>query len=690
MRSFPGFCLSDIVYRNRFIYLGTSEGVLHVVGALDGRTRWVYRTGRRRAVAPVVERGVAYLSISDGSLHAVDAFSGRRVWARGAAKPLAEPGTAQRLPGPILLGDSVVYREGRRLVGRAKDDGAIVTTLALPNGDVTFPVEAAGGVIIGVDDDLYAIDPDLVRIRWRTALGDEGPVTPAVFGGTVVAGTRKGSVFAVNVESGRIRWRYGDLPAAVTDVATDGVVVFAVSSTGNVYALSAETGRLLWRFDTEGAFVSRPLTSGASVLFGSNDGRLYSVSADDGRFEWAYDTEDAYVSSLATDGSAAYFAANAHAGERGTTRLVGFDVNRALASLRAFGEGPIRRRREERDTVSTVLVDGAVLAARRVGSTSGVFTMHAWPYRFFSALGNANALVGATTPRRGARVSDSLAVASATLGLTAGPTALLLFTLVFAASALGFLALPRTIPILGALHRVGSAVETPLAVGTQTRRPMRFVLRNPWMLALTFGAELVLVPVFVGMRLIAGPAESFARFVAWGVVSGALALLVAASVRTFLLRGVSQVLAGEPFRVGRCRPRGQMLVRVVTLYVLCGIVLSAVFALIEVSGALSVGWLLAPALMLAAVCVPVMLADCFVVVECLSVPRAYLAAARVLLSRPAALIGLWAGALLTVGMATGIGFVWGDGAALLAALVAAPIASTLLAAESVRICTQSG
>lgn len=688
-RSFRGLCMSPIAVRNGMVYVATDDGVLHVLKAADGGTRWTYPTGRIGPAVPVVEQGRVWLATGDGSTYALDAFTGRRLWVRRPSAPEGTPGGYFLPAGPASLGKVLIQRVGRRLVGMRKTTGETASSLELPTGELTYPAVTLRSVVIGARESLYAVGPELETVKWRANLEDEGLVTPATGDDLVYTGTRRGAVIAVEGRRGQVRWRYSGLPAPVTGVSTDGVLVFASTNAGNLYAFAADTGRLAWRFDTEGSFVSQPAASGGSTFFGSNDGRLYSVNADDGSFEWAYETDGEYVTSVATEGNRAYFVANTFAGEEARTRLVAFDVDWAIAGIRAFTGSPIRGRRAQQDTVSTVLVDSGVVAAKRVGPRGGIVGPLMWPYRFLLAMGNPNGVVG----RRGAflvdeattaRVADSLSMSGAVLGLTAGPGSLALLFGFFVISAIGFVLKPGSMPIIGAAGTglTGSVQQREAGLGGATRG----VLSNPRMLGIGYAIEAISLPIFVLQRLVAGPADDPWTFGIWMSLAGVVFLVVSSTARIMLVNCAAGIRRGDLVDLRSCAPRAEILVRTWLVYVVMACGAWIAFSLVCVAGVLNAAWLIVPSALVGALLLLAQIVDCHLILHGTSVPKSLVAAITVVRKpRPFAVyLAVGAAAMLAPAM---VGAASSATWALVFALIVAPFASSVMALLGVDICS---
>lgn len=138
--------------------------------------------------------------------------------------------------------------------------------------------------------------------------------------------------------------------------------------------------------------------------------------------------------------------------------------------------------------------------------------------------------------------------------------------------------------------------------------------------------------------------------------------------------------------LSQVRPRGVVLYRVVSLYVLASLAVAVTFMLVDVSGATNNGWLMVPAILIWAACAPALLADCYIAAHGESLPRSYVAAAQAMARRPGAVAAYVGMALAAVVLPAVLGAFWGVAPALGVALVADPFASVVLAVMAVDIC----
>jgi len=141
------------------------------------------------------------------------------------------------------------------------------------------------------------------RFRLRGQPGESGAftATPVVAGGVVYVQDMRSNVFALDLEKGRVRWRrlFGDANPGPDGVAVAGGRVFGATDT-SAFALDASTGRLLWRrflVTATARYVDiAPQVAGGRVYVSTvgypPDGRgvLYALDARTGAVVWRLDT----------------------------------------------------------------------------------------------------------------------------------------------------------------------------------------------------------------------------------------------------------------------------------------------------------------------------------------------------------------------------------------------------------------
>ncbi len=243
--------------------------------------KWKFKTRSKIVSSPAVSGGVVYIGSADHSLYALNVTDGSLRW-KFAAK------------------------------------GAVNSSPAVADGAVYF---------LSLDGNVYAVDSESGKLKWSFKTGGEQRFTargihgiqprtemmpdpfdvflssPAVAGGVVYVGSGDHNVYALEAETGKLKWKFatGDVVHASPAVANG--VVYIGSWDRYLYALSAATGEPLWKFETgddqeihnQIGIASSADVSGDTVYFGCRDGHFYAVDAKSGNLRWKHDNKMGWV-----------------------------------------------------------------------------------------------------------------------------------------------------------------------------------------------------------------------------------------------------------------------------------------------------------------------------------------------------------------------------------------------------------
>ncbi len=175
------------------------------------------------------------------------------------------------------------------------------TSVASPKGWAS-PVQSDDLLLISHRDDLFALDPETLILRWAFPTERDDDIdpealygTPAVMGDTVFVPTYEGSLYALDIENGQLLpgWPFETDGPLIGGVAVASDTVYFGSDDGNVYALDATTGFERWAqpFQTGEAVWSTPAIAGDTLYVTSLDGKLYAINAATGIERWSFPTD---------------------------------------------------------------------------------------------------------------------------------------------------------------------------------------------------------------------------------------------------------------------------------------------------------------------------------------------------------------------------------------------------------------
>jgi outer membrane protein assembly factor BamB len=174
------------------------------------------------------------------------------------------------------------------------------------------PTIVGDTVLIGSSDgNLYALDADTGREKWKFGADSAVTSSPAIASGRVFFSSHKGTFYAVRFADGKLIWKtqfgpdaprayeheIGEHPVAhdfdffLSSAAILNDTVVVGGGDGLIYAFNAKSGTSLWKFRTEGRVRSSPAISNGVVYAGSYDGSLYAIDFNTGKQIWRYDTK---------------------------------------------------------------------------------------------------------------------------------------------------------------------------------------------------------------------------------------------------------------------------------------------------------------------------------------------------------------------------------------------------------------
>jgi outer membrane protein assembly factor BamB len=247
--------------------LAPEEGsILRAVRASDGKQLWTITTAY--GGKPTIVGGVVYLALQD----------------------------VTRTEGTVIYYETSLnafnLHDGTRL-WQSKDYGV---------DTILQPAIAGGRVYIGTyfdqEHSVYCLDAKTGKKVWSYLTSGAVLGTPAVFNGTVYAGSVDGALYALDADTGKLRWRFENTDTFLAPPLMHDGVVYAPSQDGHIYALDERTGALFWRASAATNDVS---SSGAgfstlrqsvviyrNVLFAANQDTLLAFDTRRGALRWRF------------------------------------------------------------------------------------------------------------------------------------------------------------------------------------------------------------------------------------------------------------------------------------------------------------------------------------------------------------------------------------------------------------------
>ena len=256
---------------------------------------------RRLASGPVVSGGRVFTVDALANVAAFDMKTGDEIWRRTIARERAPKALA--FGGGVSADATHVY---------ATSGYGVVMAFAPGDGkplwrtDVGAPLRGAPAVsedrifVISQDNQIFALNATTGKQVWDVSgtieqAGLLGVATPAIAGGTVVAGFSSGELTAFLSANGRTVWQdalartgRSTAIASLADIDASPVIdrdrVFAIGHGGRMVALELTTGQRVWERGFAG--LSQPWVAGDWVFALTLKNELVALSRADGKVRW--------------------------------------------------------------------------------------------------------------------------------------------------------------------------------------------------------------------------------------------------------------------------------------------------------------------------------------------------------------------------------------------------------------------
>jgi outer membrane protein assembly factor BamB len=148
--------------------------------------------------------------------------------------------------------------------------------------------------------ELVALDSANGDAIWRTRLGGELLVSPALEGDLIVLLIKPDQLQAIRASDGSVIWQVPvDGLTGTPRIATDAMGI-SIAGGSRLSRFALEDGRAEWKRDLTGV-LARPATAGDRVFVGSTDNYFYALDAATGRLAWRYQAGGDVVGSTADD-----------------------------------------------------------------------------------------------------------------------------------------------------------------------------------------------------------------------------------------------------------------------------------------------------------------------------------------------------------------------------------------------------
>ena len=316
-----GEVLSSPAVVGGVVYFGSNDRNLYALNSADGTIKWKFQTHGRVTSSPAVVDGVVYFESYDSNFYAVDAANGKEKWRfqtggerRFAGKHLhgGQP-AAETMPdvfdvylsSAAVVAGTVYFGSGDgNIYALDAQSGKVKWKFATGNVVHASPAVADGMVFIGSwDSYFYALDADTGAQKWRFKTGVDPDIhnqegiqsSAAVADGIVYFGCRDSNLYALDERTGEKKWVFNNDGSWVigSPAVQAGKLYFATSDSGMLYAADAKTGTILFSLSSKKwPMFSSPAIAGNTLYIGSHAGKLMAVDLKTQKFAGEFETED--------------------------------------------------------------------------------------------------------------------------------------------------------------------------------------------------------------------------------------------------------------------------------------------------------------------------------------------------------------------------------------------------------------
>ncbi len=199
-----------LVPQGRAVFLSSRDGHLYFIDPKLKAVRWRRKIGYYGDPASrfLLQGDKLYVGNLDGIFWCLKPSTGKKIWS------IRLPGAAVRKPVATRDGNLVlVTSEGDVCILRS---GAIYRQTSVLGRVVTDPLLFGDTLFVGTEADLcYAIDPQLLKVKWRRSVDADVIGGPIAAGGHILVVTKRKEVILFDPQSGDMVSRYM-LPAPLS------------------------------------------------------------------------------------------------------------------------------------------------------------------------------------------------------------------------------------------------------------------------------------------------------------------------------------------------------------------------------------------------------------------------------------------------------------------------------------------
>ncbi|MES2037804.1 MAG: PQQ-binding-like beta-propeller repeat protein [Pseudomonadota bacterium] len=305
---------SPLASRGDLVYFGSDDGNFHALNTRQKKETWRYHSGAAVRSGAAFYQDMVLFASDDGYLYALNSGNGKLIWkfdlgsagiARNLPSNLGQPDYDYLASSPVVDGDTVyVGSADGNLYSIDVQSGRLRWKFATAGRIRATPVLADGQVCVGSwDHFFYCLERDSGKQQWRYDTKKVIQSSAVVSDGKIVFGGRKPALFALDAKSGKEIWiaRYADGSWVESSAVADAGMLYVGSSDSlKLSAFESATGKEIWKFNTGGWSWMTPLLADGVLYIGAISASpyyfpdvtlrsgFYAVDATSGKQLWQY------------------------------------------------------------------------------------------------------------------------------------------------------------------------------------------------------------------------------------------------------------------------------------------------------------------------------------------------------------------------------------------------------------------
>ncbi len=289
------------VVREGYVYVGGTDGILHVIDLITGKEKWNFQTGGEIRSNVCFGADYLYLNGGDGNIYALNISSGKLIWTFKTRGESRYDFADYFHSTPVLVDDILFFGSGDGSfyaidaingthIWSYKTGGIVHTTPAIDHGKVFFG---------SFDGYVYALNSATGQLIWKfKTVGHryfpKGEVqgSPTAFNNLVFIGARDYNVYAIDQNSGFCHWNKAFTKGwGLNSSINDSILYIGSADERRLISVDPSTGEEFWNRAMEFLIFGNNAFTDNMLYVGTTIGKLHGISLKDGNKIWSFETD---------------------------------------------------------------------------------------------------------------------------------------------------------------------------------------------------------------------------------------------------------------------------------------------------------------------------------------------------------------------------------------------------------------